>query len=267
MRFNDSVLLDYMSMAPLALAFERSLECKIYQQLQLPHPILDLGCGEGLFSKILFTEKIDTGIDPDPRELERARQLGAYQELIQCIGSSVPKPNGFYYTIFSNSVLEHIPDLTPVLKEVNRLLALGGRFYITVPSNDFDKHSVIRRLLMKVGLPKIAERFGILYNKFWKHYHYYTKEDWEELVCHFGFEIVESFYYDPRKVCTLNDSLVPFGLLSLVIKRLTNRWVLFPTLRRIVIYPFFILAERFLQGAEKSNQGGLVFISLTKVDA
>src|SRR2546428_6343193 len=117
----------------------RSLECRIYSGLVFERPILDIGCGDGVHAKVLFAEKIDTGIDPNERELERAAELGAYVELIACRGDAIPKPDWAYRTIFSNSVLEHIPDLRPVLKEAHRLLMPGGRFYFTVPSPNFER--------------------------------------------------------------------------------------------------------------------------------
>ena len=104
MKFNKNLLLQYMSMAPLALAFERYLECRIFQKHPFDSPVLDLGCGEGLFSHILFAEKLDIGIDINLRELDRARQLGAYVELIHATGDSIPKPDASYNTIISNKI-------------------------------------------------------------------------------------------------------------------------------------------------------------------
>src|SRR5687768_14968956 len=122
MRFKTDFAQAYSTAAPLALAFERIVECGIMRGQAFERPILDIGCGEGLFATMLFAEKIDTGIDPDGRELDRARALGAYRELIQCRGHAIPKPDGTYRTILSNSVLEHIPDLDSVLMEAHRLL-------------------------------------------------------------------------------------------------------------------------------------------------
>lgn len=266
MKFNNDVLLRYMSMAPLALAFERALEYRIYQKLPFTPPVLDIGCGDGLFAKVLFAEKIDTGVDPNRRELERARQLGAYDELIQCTGDAIPKPDGFYNTIFSNSALEHIRELEPVFREVHRLLAPGGLFYFTVPSQFFDQYTVVNQLLMALGLSRLAARYRQFYNSFWKQYHYYSLEGWEALARQSGFEMVESYTYDPKRICQLNDFLVPFSFLGVLTKRLTNRWVLFPAVRRKMVYPLYLLARRILRGGERVEQGGLVFITLTKVD-
>jgi SAM-dependent methyltransferase len=264
MKFMNDLLLRYASVAPLALAFERYFECNIFLNLPLERPILDLGCGEGLFANILFVEKIDTGIDPNPRELKRARQLDSYVELIQCFGDKIPKPDGSYKTVFSNSVLEHIPDISPVLEEGRRLLSVGGTFYFTVPSDKFDRYSVINSILTTFGLDLWASNFRKLYNHFWKHYHYYSLEKWEKLISAHGFEISQSFEYDPEHICRLNDFLAPFGFFSYVIKKLTNRWVLFPSLRRLLIKPFIPGLLKAFGNWHHAEKGGLVFIAAKK---
>jgi SAM-dependent methyltransferase len=265
LKFNNDFLQRYITVVPLALAFERYLECKIYINLPLEHPILDLGCGEGLFAKILFAEKIDVGIDPNPRELERARQLDSYTELVQCYGDKIPKSASSYNTIFSNSVLEHIPDLSPVLEEVNRLLSDEGNFYFTVPSDKFDHFSVMNIILSSLGLESMASAFRKSYNRFWRHYHYYSLAKWEELIQAHGFEISQSFEYDPQPVCTLNDFLAPFGFVPYIIKKFTNRWILFPSLRKIILRPFLDSFLKILGNGHKTQNGGLVFIAAKKV--
>src|SRR4051794_9388664 len=104
MKFNDGFLASYIGVAPLALAFERVMECRILSSMPFERPILDIGCGEGLFARMLFAEKIDTGIDPNPHEIARAREWGVYTELLVCKGDAIAKPDGHYRTIFSNSV-------------------------------------------------------------------------------------------------------------------------------------------------------------------
>jgi len=261
---NTTHLLNYISCAPLPLAFERTLECRIYSRFQFQRPILDLGCGDGLFAKILFADKIDTGVDPNPRELERARELGIYEEVIQCSGDAVPKLNGSYNTIFSNSVLEHIPDLQPVLSEIRRILAPQGKVFVTVPSDRFDDYSVINQLLTILKLDKAAAGYRRFFNKFWKHYHFHSLEEWKQVFRKSGFQILESYEYDPQYICLLNDFLVPFSIIGFLSKRLINRWTWFPWLRRLVFYPIHVLSNRVLQGGERAANGGLVFLVLTK---
>jgi SAM-dependent methyltransferase len=265
LKTRDDILLAYMSMAPLPLAFERTMEGNIYRTLPpLARPVLDIGCGEGLFAKVVFAGKVDTGIDPDARELERAKELGAYEELIQCFGHQIPKPDGAFQTIVSNSVLEHISDLEPVLREAHRLLAPGGRFYFTVPSEKFDRYSVLNQLLTAVRLHGQAAQFRAFFNRFWRHYHYHTLDGWKELARRCGFEIVDGYTYNPRRTCVMDDLLVPFSGVGFVLKKLTNRWTILPPLRRVLMFPISLLAEPWLRGAERAGNGGLVFIAATK---
>jgi SAM-dependent methyltransferase len=257
-------LREYVSKTPLALAFERTIECKILAGQRFERPVLDLGCGDGLFASILFEEKVDTGIDPNSTELEHARRLDCYAELIECKGDSIPKPSGHYCTVFSNSVLEHIQDLAPVLAEANRLLAPGGVLFLTVPTDGFERGSVVSRILSLLGLRGTDRAFRRFYNRFWAHYHCYTPDQWSSLVSNAGFRVEVVRPYDPINICTVNDALVPFGLPSFVLKRWTNEWVVFPRLRARILTPVIAVARQMLEGADHSKIGGLVFIAARK---
>jgi SAM-dependent methyltransferase len=184
--------------------------------------------------------------------------------LIECRGDAIPKPDGSYRTILSNSVIEHIPELCPVLDEAYRLLAPGGRLYLTVPSNRFDEYTWIGQLLRLLGLNNLLQRFSDFYNRFWVHYHFYTPERWSEIAKQAGFEIVEVRSYGPRRVCLLNDLLVPFSVPEYITKKLANRWTSFPRLRRIILAPIAFLGNLVLRGGESCKSGGLVFLSLKK---
>ncbi|OGB20921.1 MAG: hypothetical protein A3I66_20195 [Burkholderiales bacterium RIFCSPLOWO2_02_FULL_57_36] len=264
MKTNPEVVNSYVGLAPLALVFERVMECRILSRQQFEHPVLDIGCGEGLFAKVLFDGKIDTGIDPNPKELKRARVLDGYAELIECKGDRIPKPDGFYRTIFSNSVIEHIPEITPVLREAHRLLGSGGRMYLTVPSDRFDQYTWISQALAGLRLRGLQRRFRSFFNRFWVHYHYYTPERWAALAKEAGFDVVEVYSYAPKRVCLLNNMLVPFSVPALITKKLLNRWTLFPRMRRILLSPVTAVGQIALRGAERCDDGGLVFISLRK---
>ena len=264
MKFNEDILETYLSLVPIPLAFERFLEARIYQRRSFQRPILDIGCGDGIFASVVFGEKIDTGIDPDPRELERARDFGAYEELIECKGDAVAKPDGFYGTIFSNSVLEHIPDIEPVFRETHRLLAAGGKFYVTVPSHRFDEYSIVNQVLCAVGLRTLAARYRAFFNRFWRHYHFHTPDGWAALAQRNGFAVAEVHTYAPKAICLLDDLLAPFSIVSFVIKKVFNRWVLFPRLRRRLMAPVASAGYRLLEGGDAARDGGLVFMELTK---
>ena len=260
---NKDFLTTYVGLAPLALAIERSLECEIFSSLALERPILDIGCGDGIFAKVVFSEKIDTGVDPNPIELARARSLNMYVDLIQCRGDAIPRPDAHFRTIFSNSVLEHIPELSPVLREAHRLLAPGGIFYVTVPSDRFAQYAWFSRVLVLFGLHRLQMQFGNFYNRFWAHYHCYTPECWTRLLEEAGFEVLTVRTYAPKIICTLDDLLAPLAVMGLIFRRTMNRWTLVPKLRRIVLSPATALVKRLIRNADQGN-GGLVFLAARK---
>ncbi len=263
-QFKNDFLRPYIQGAPIALAVERTLECEIFSHQTFIRPVLDMGCGDGLFAKILFAEKICTGIDSDKKELMLASRLDIYNELIECSGDAIPKPDSHYRTIFSNSALEHIPDIEAVLQEIHRLLAPEGKFYLTVPLNTFDRFTILNQFLTAIGLNHLAKKYRQFYNSFWKHYHCYSVREWEELVLENGFRIVEYRKYDPKWLCMLNDFFTPFGLLGFFSKRFTQRWILFPSLRPVFTFPLYRLIKMILKNVQESDNGGLVFMALTK---
>jgi SAM-dependent methyltransferase len=263
-RFQDEILERYLAEAPVPLALERVLECRIHRKHEFRRPVLDVGCGDGILARILFADRLDTGIDPDERELASARRHDAYDELIACRGDAIPKPSGFYRTVLSNSVLEHIPEIEPVLREINRVLAPDGHAYFTVPSDRFDSYSVVNQILSKGGLNSTAARYRRFFNSFWNHYHYYSPSGWRALVERCGFEVVECYAFNPQRVCVMNDSLVPFSLGAFATKKAINRWVLFPSVRRVLAGKLKGPLERFLESGERANEGGLVYLNLKK---
>lgn len=110
---------------------------------------LDLGCGDGLLTMIVLEEtgpREIVGVDPDPAETAQARELGIYAAVHTCGGSDVPEPDASFDWVLSNSVLEHIGTIEPVLAEVARLLRPGGEFIFTVPGPGF--HACLRGPLL-----------------------------------------------------------------------------------------------------------------------
>ncbi len=264
MKYAQDIEKRYLSNAPLALSIERIVESRLYPLYDLKKPVLDIGCGEGLFANMVFDEKIETGIDPNPKELERAKKLGGYGELLQCYGNNIPKPDESFETIISNSVLEHIENVDEILEEAYRLMKPGGRFYFTVPSDKFEQYTFLSQLLQFLGLKSLERYWRRFFNKFWVHYHCYTPDGWAELGEKHGFEVEASFAYCPKKVCMLDTFLTPLGLSSIIIKKIFNKWVFFPKLRFILLYPYIGLIKKMIKGAEEDNNGGLVFVALTK---
>lgn len=264
MKFKTSFFEAYIAETPLALAIERTFECEIMSRQSFEKPVLDLGCGEGVFASILCAEPVDTGVDINLSELAAAKGYRAHGELLHCPADKIPKPDASYNTIFSNSVLEHIPDIESVLAECSRLLAPSGHFYVTLPTNYFEQYSLVSQFLSGLGMRGLAKRFQGFYNRFWKHYHCYTVKEWNGLFDRAGFEARQTVMYCPRRIAALNDLLTWPALFSLVVKKSFNRWFVFRGLRRSLA-PFYAKLIRIDFSPDPGTRaGGLVFFDLVK---
>jgi ubiquinone/menaquinone biosynthesis C-methylase UbiE len=153
-------------------ALIRSIEAKLLSRIQFRKPILDLGCGNGMFTSFV-SDNVDAGIDISLKAINLASKRKIYKELKQADASqNIPYPDNYFSSIFSNSTLEHIKNLDGALKEANRVLKINGDFIFTVPTEKF---------------PFKAEHY--------KHYNMLNLKKWKEKLRKHGFKIVEYKYY------------------------------------------------------------------------
>lgn len=192
------------------VALWRAIELRVAAEEQYERPLLDLGCGDGLIAEILFGPEnpVDAGIDPWGEQLRQAAQSDAYRRVDQADGHHLPYADGSFASVFSNSVLEHVPNPSPVLNEVARVLRRPesdqgrprGRFIFTVPSDAFRRllDGYIRR--MKRGDPEGAEAYAAAVDARLAHHHYHTPEEWRDLLSAAGLTMVKVRYYIPEEV-------------------------------------------------------------------
>jgi len=154
---------------------------------------LDLGCGDGLLTRVLLDEvgpREMVGVDPDPAEGSHARLLGIYATVHQTGGDRVPERDASFDWALSNSVLEHIDDIDPVLTEVARLLRTRGQFVFTVPGPDF--HACLRGPLIP-GVPRAAYLEHL--DARLAHLRYWGRERWESELARHGMEVMAAGSY------------------------------------------------------------------------
>jgi len=213
---------------PAFRALLRAVESDFYQGLERPAPVLDLGCGDGHFAAAAFDAPLDVGVDPSLSSLREASRWGAHHYLLCAEGGDLPFPSGSFGTVVSNSVLEHIPDVKAVLREVARVLRLGGRFYFSVPGPNFRRFLSVGRFLDRLGLQDMAEGYRRLFDRISRHYYYFTPAQWQELLAGYGLITVRWWpYFSVRALAALEWGH-PLGIPSLLCKKLTGRWLIVP---------------------------------------
>ena len=133
---------------------------EVIGSLELAPPVLDIGCGNGLFAAYCYKKRIDIGLDYDENALKEAAQRGVYDKLELQDARSLNFDDNTFQTVVSVCAIEHISQLGRVLSGVNRILKKDGEFIFTVPSEDFANFLFGPTLLRSLGLKSLAKEYG-----------------------------------------------------------------------------------------------------------
>jgi SAM-dependent methyltransferase len=173
-----------------ATSWWRSIERAVVIEPGLPRGTgLDLGCGDGKLMRILLdaagASPALVGVDPDPLETHDAAGSGVYQRVHTVPGDHVPEPTASFDFVFSNSVLEHIDDLEPVMAETARLLRPGGTFLFTVPGPGL--HECLAGPLFPWSDP---QAYLAMIDRRCYHRRYWTEAQWRDCLGRHGIDVV-----------------------------------------------------------------------------
>jgi len=94
------------------------------------NPILDVGCDDGFFLS-QQTSTVKVGVDLQPRALS-----GEGLSVVQADGCRLPFASGAFETVFAFDIIEHIADDWAFLAALLRMLAPGGRLWLSTPTED-----------------------------------------------------------------------------------------------------------------------------------
>lgn len=177
------------------LAVKQSL-----RQIKNKNPMLDLGCGEGKVAEILFGRKfIDIGLDPEPTMITKAKKYGVYKKVVAGDARDIPISNNKISFIFSNSVVEHIPNINKVISEVSRILEKDGQLMFTVPNQNLRKNLFFTRLFNALGLKSLGKKYSNLINNQLDHFNLLTNNQWKSLFKSNGLELTYIASYLDKK--------------------------------------------------------------------
>jgi len=89
-----------------AIVLWRSVEAKnlseALNKISFDGPILDLGCGEGKVSSIIFDRTIDIGLDIDVIQVRKAKLTKSFKHLVIADSRLLPFVDEYFGLVFSN---------------------------------------------------------------------------------------------------------------------------------------------------------------------
>lgn len=229
MTIKKDYLFCQISSLPYFRGFLRAVEAGFYDDIDLPAPVLDLGCGDGHFAALTFDRKLDIGTDPWWEPLRESAERRAYRMLAQTDGADQPFPADYFASAVSNSVLEHIDHIDDVLRDTARVLKPGAPFIFCLPNERYLTELSIAGFLERIGMRRLAAAYREWFRKVTRTYHADQPEVWEQRLQRAGFVLDRHWDYFSPKALSILEWGHFFGVPSLVSRWLTGRWVLVPT--------------------------------------
>ena len=159
----------YDSLIPLQRVWQRSRFRHVTDLIGGEGPVLDVGCGSSRIIGALPPGSV--GVDILQRKLRYARRFRA--PLVRASAFTLPFRDGAFPCVLCSEVIEHVPKESPVLSELDRVLAPGGRLVVGTPDYARREWVTLEKIYGKVAPGGYAD----------EHIAHYTRD---ELVSLFG---------------------------------------------------------------------------------
>lgn len=176
-----------------SVAVWRGTELRLLSKHYFKRPILDIGCGDGYFTSQLF-KVVDAGIDISSHELKMGKDKHIYNKLDLGDARRMPYKGDSYNTVFSNCVVEHIPNIGEVLSEVHRIMRKKAKFIFTTITPNFSKNLLFRN-----------KSYVNWRNNTYSHENIYSEQKWKSLLKKHNLKFISAQYYISPRTLRFND--------------------------------------------------------------
>lgn len=154
--------------------------------------ILDIGCGTGAFLNTMKEAAWEiTGLEPDSVARTKAAEL--YHIMPQEPGKLFELPPASFNAITMWHVLEHVHELHAYIKQIEKLLAPGGKAFIAVPNYTSKDADIYKAYWAAYDVPR--------------HLYHFSPQSMETLLAQHGLKLtaVKPMWFDSFYVSMLSE--------------------------------------------------------------
>ncbi len=206
--------------------------------------VLDVGCGGGLLAEEFARLGCQvTGIDPSEASLETARKHARQSDLNIAYqagrGEQLPFATASFDLVVCCDVLEHVNDVSQVIKEIARVLALSGLFF-------YD--TINRTVLSWLAVVKIAQEWR------WTCIMPPNLHDWKQFIKPQKLQqCMQQYQLQNQEVKGMHPTVHPLQIISLFIKHKRGKITLTEMGRRLQFQESHDLSASYLGYALKEQ--------------
>lgn len=252
-KFVEEMLLS----APVDNVLWKTCEYLAFKDEPVEEPMLDLGCGDGKFARLLFKQTPTVGLDIKLGRVRKAADNQRYRFVLQGDACHLPFRDEAFSTVFSACALEHIPDIEQVLGEVSRVLRPRGKFLFSVPSHLFPRYLFFPVLFERMGIRGAGKFHVRTVNHLLRMHHFYSPSRWRRMLARAGLRLRRIRYIMPAKAMAFWDHSFLWGN---VLFQMVRVFYITP-LRPVLTQRFARLLLPFLRRSRPRSGGGLVLVA------
>jgi SAM-dependent methyltransferase len=183
----------------------RSWEYAAYKRYMLAEPILDIGCGDGQFFRLVWPEIRDVvGVDINPAIVQAAKESGVYSQVHVSAAHNMPFEPESFSSAFANCSLEHMDNLPEVLQNIASILKPDGKLLMSVVTDKFIEWSTLPLLVKSIGE---TERAEAIKNEYFSYHHLVSPLEPSKWMGHLeaaGFELIDFIPIVPELIGRLD---------------------------------------------------------------
>lgn len=154
--------------------------------------VLDVACGTGVVTRLAAERVGDegsvTGLDVDAQMLEIARSAaptGVSIEWHEATAEAMPYDDGRFDVVLCQMGLQFMPNRLAVLREMQRVLAAGGRVALNVPGPTPLMFSIVADALARHIHPEVGQKMHLVFSL-------HASSELKELMINAGFSEVQA---------------------------------------------------------------------------
>ncbi len=258
---HDTILAEYLRIAPLSRAIIRSREIELILEEGLSGGrLIDLGHGDGTFASFLEARDLRffVGVDLSWEELRRARGRSSAR-LVAAEMERLPFRPGAFDGALSNCVLEHVEDLDRAFREAARVTRPGSRILATVVTDRYEDLLFWPRLLDLPGFRYLRRAYlGFIARRF-VHRRYPPVAEWLKRAREAGLAFERLRPYVGARRQALMDLFLPWVQVSRFLRVLFGRETILPDRWPASRVERMLESDREIQSPAEAANAFLVF--------
>lgn len=249
----------------------KAMEVGFLRNQDLRPPSLEIAIGDGYLSSLVFGERgynLTIGSDMIYETILSSIKYNHIDKLVVCDAVELPFPDNCFNTVIMNNLMHHLPSRKKTLREIERVLKPGGKFFFQDNLRGWIEYTFDSRILRFFHLNFMAKKIEAFKLNLFAQKLLTSRVYWEEGVKETEMEVLVNQEFMSKKALTIGSIFEYLNLLQGQPTRESMRILLkIGFLKKFIDKKFSNIIKYLIINEQKlieKNQGAFLFVVLRK---